>query len=218
MRYPRLMRTLPSLLSVVPCWMLGACAPIPEAPTLDDAIAYLGIGEGARFVYRSPAGDEQVHEYQRNTNFGERRAFDRIVRRGGFVQDTEVITLEATQDGFQLVRFRECFAQCETPDEPIPMWSWPIEPGESRATTVVVALANSEGEERREETHRFQVARQLEEVEVPAGTFSGYRVVWTRSWGDDSTLHEWLFVPEVGMVWQQGDDAVPFAWVGESSP
>lgn len=218
MRYPPPMRRVFAFSALPLWWLCSACAPPPAAPTLDDALGYLGVGEGARFVYQSVNGDEQVHEYQRNTNFGERAAFDRIVRRGGFVQDAEVVTLEATLEGFQLVRFRECFAGCETPAEPIPMWSWPIEPGESSASRVALQISTSEGESVRDENHRFQVARESEEVIVPAGTFTGYRVVWTRSFDATVMTREWVFVPEVGVVWLQGDDAVPYAWVGDESP
>lgn len=199
---------------LLPTWAIAccvtACGPAIEAPGPADVAAYFGIADGNRFSYRSENGATEEHTYIRNTTFADKQAFDREVRRGGFLQDDAVITVESTMEGLFLIRFFDCLRQCGTTSAPIPMLSWPLVPGERLSSTVTVTIDRDGAIEQEEQTHAFQLAGASETLETAAGEFEGYRVIWTRTMEGVTQTSQLVFVPEVGFVVHEGFDGLRF--------
>ena len=172
--------------------------------------AYFGISDGARFAYRNENGASEEHTYVRNTTFADKEAFDREVRRGGFLQDDAVFTVEATMEGLSLIRFFDCLRQCGETSAPIPMLSWPLVPGERLASTVTVTIDRDGEITTEEQTHAFQLAGASENVETQAGSFEGYPLIWTRTVSGETQTSQLVFVPEIGFVVNEWFDGVRF--------
>lgn len=188
----------------------AACGPAVEAPGPAEVAAFFGISDGARFAYRNESGATEEHTYIRNTTFADKEAFDREVRRGGFLQDDAVFTVEATMEGLSLIRFFDCLRQCGVTSAPIPMLSWPLVPGERLSSTVTVTIDRDGAIEEQEQTHAFQLAGAIEEVQTSAGAFDGYRLIWTRTIAGATETSQLVFVPDVGFVVNEWFDGVRF--------
>lgn len=192
--------------------LLGAagCPGAPE-PTAAEVAAYFGLVDGAERVYEDASGLEETHEYERNGGFGEREVYERLVRRSGFLEDEGTFQLEASVErGLEITRLHDCVTRCGELSKPIALLPWPLAGGESRESEVEVTLtANGEDEGTRGERHRIQVGAE-EEVTVPAGTYRGYRLVWTRTVGEEGDTLELFFAPGEGVVVTEGFDGARF--------
>lgn len=208
---PLMKRHVKQLLILLFGLSLVACGPAREEPTVQDALAYFGIRDGAEFVYRGVGGLEEVHTFERNLGFGDREAYDRIVRRGGFAEDDSIFTVEATLEGLSLVRFSACLTSCGEPQEPIDFLPWPLQGGESLQTDVVVSYRTGEEEPvDRAESHRIQVERSTELLSLPAGEFDAFPVLWSRTIDSTTSAAKFWFAPEVGIVVSEGFDGARF--------
>lgn len=191
--------------------LLGACAPPPEEPTAADVAAYFGLVDGAERVFKADSGLEETHTYTRNGGFGEREVYDRVVRRGGFVEDDLTFQLEATVErGLEILRLYDCVTKCGELSAPIALLPWPMEGGEALESTVSVEESlNGEVQETRSEHHAIQVGA-ASDVTVPAGTFSAFQVIWSRTAGDDGQSVQLVIAPDEGFIVSEGFDGTAF--------
>lgn len=188
------------------------CAPPPDEPTAADVAAYFGLTDGAERVFRSESGQEETHTYTRNGGFGERQVYDRVVRRGGFVENDLTFRLEASLErGLEILRLYDCVTKCAELSEPIAFLPWPLEGGEALESDVEVEVTeNGEAVETRSEHHAIQVGA-ASDVTVPAGTFSAFQVIWSRAVGDDAAKSVQLVVaPDEGLLVSEGFDGAKF--------
>lgn len=200
---------------IVPCLLIlllaASCEPAREEPSPEDAAAYFGIFDGLELVYRSDTGLEETHTFERSNAFAHRVVYDRLVKRGGFSQDDAILSLEATLEGLQIVRFYDCLNRCGVPDAPVAFLPWPIQGGERLESEVTVEVTrNGEPEETRAERHRLQLANQPESVEVAAGSFEGFEVIWQRTIDESTDTALFVVAPEVGIIVSEGFDGVRF--------
>lgn len=187
-----------------------ACGPGTPEPTAADAAAYFGLADGVERTYVDTNGFTETHELRRVSGVGEREVYERIVRRGGFVQDDLTLQLEATQErGLEVLRYYDCLTLCGDLSEPVRWLPIPVEGGESSQADVTVDVTrNGEPEETREESHQVQVGDE-ETFTVPAGDFPAFRVLWNIS-GDDARSLEMVFAPEEGLIVSEGFDGSRF--------
>lgn len=191
--------------------LLGACAPPPEEPAAADVAAYFGLVDGAERVFKAESGQEETHSYTRNGGFGEREVYDRVVRRGGFVEDDLTFQLEATTErGLEILRLYDCVSRCGELSEPIALLPWPIEGGESLESTASVEVSlNGEVQETRSEHHAVQIGTATD-VTVPAGTFSAFQLIWSRTVDEDGQSVQLVIAPDEGFVVSEGFDGTSF--------
>lgn len=183
-----------------------ACSPPPEEPTAADVAAYFGLVDGAEQVFKADSGQEETHSYVRNGGFGEREVFDRVVRRGGFVEDELTLRFEASVErGLEILRLYDCVTKCGELSQPLAFLPWPLEGGETLEGDVEVEVSvNGAVEETRTEHHAIQVGSATD-VTVPAGTFSAYQVVWSKSVGEEPAKSVQLVVaPDEGFIVSEG--------------
>jgi len=189
--------------------LLG-CGPTEEPPTSADVAAYFGLVDGVEHTFVDANAFEETHEFRKVSGVGEREVYERIVRRGGFVQDDLTLQLEASLErGLEVVRFHDCVTLCGELSTPIAWMSWPLEGGESLQTDVTVEVSrNGTVEETRQESHQLQIGNE-EDVTVPAGTFPAFRVIWTVT-GDASRSLQMVIAPDEGLVVSEGFDGSRF--------
>lgn len=183
-----------------------ACTPPPEEPTAADVAAYFGLVDGAERVFKNENGQEETHSFTRNGGFGEREVYERVVRRGGFVEDELTFRLEASVErGLEILRVYDCVTRCGELSEPIPFLPWPLKGGESLESDVEVEVSrNGEVEETRAEHHAIQVGSATE-VTVPAGTFTAFQVLWSKGVGEEPPRSVQLVVaPDEGLIVSEG--------------
>lgn len=183
-----------------------ACSPAPEEPAAADVAAYFGLVDGAERVFRSENGLEETHSFTRNGGFGEREVYERVVRRGGFVEDELTLRFEASVErGLEILRFHDCVTKCGELSEPIAFLPWPLRGGESLESDVEVTVSrNGEVQETRAEHHAVQVGNEMEHI-VAAGTFSAFQVLWSKRVGDEEPRSVQIVVaPEEGLIVSEG--------------
>jgi len=160
---------------------------------------YFGMVDGRTFEYQGPSLSE-IHAYTRRPGIEDRWIFDRKVTRGGFVEDDTTFSVEATAEGIFIIRYFDCITRCGEPSEPIKVLEFPVNAGDSSETEVELEIMeNGAVTETRTEKHRFAVASPAE-VTVPAGTFNGFNVVWTRTVDGVSSTAGLVFVENIGFV------------------
>ena len=187
-----------------------ACGPGEPELTALDVATYFGLVDGVERTYQDANAFEETHEIRKVSGVGEREVYERIVRRGGFVQDDLTLQLEATVErGLEVVRFHDCITLCGEISTPIAWLPWPIEGGESMQTDVTVDVSrNGTAEETRAESHQLQVGTE-EETTVQAGTFPSYPVIWTVT-GDVSRSLQMVVAPDEGLIISEGFDGARF--------
>jgi hypothetical protein len=185
--------------------------PGSPGPTAADVAAYFGLKDGTERVYVNEQGLEETHALQRSAVHGDREIYQRLARRSGFVHDESTFQLEASVErGLEITRFLDCVTRCGELSAPIAFLPWPLLGGESLQSEVELRLeVNGEEQEPRDERHSLQVGT-LEERTVPAGIFEGYRVLWTRTAGEDVRTLELFVAPDEGLVVTEGVDGVRF--------
>ncbi len=201
-------RVVTSLCAMGALSLAIGCAPPPVEPTAADVAAYFGLSDGAERVFKSSGGLEETHSYTRNGGFGEREVYDRVVRRGGFVEDELTFQLEASLErGLEIVRLYDCVTSCGELSEPIALLPWPMEGGESLESDTSVEISrNGELQETRAEHHAVQVGSEAD-VTVPAGTFPAFTILWSRSVGDGAaTSVQLVMAPDEGQLVSEGFD------------
>ena len=196
--------------------LLLACPPKAD-PRIAGALS-LGLYDGAEFTYIGPGGLEEVHAYTRNTDDEERYVYERVARRSGFVVDDATFTLEVTDSTLDIIRYYDCLTLCGELSEPVTLFPWPLDPGDISESTVTVSLArNGEDEGTREERHRVTVGEEVE-VELPAGTFTGHDVLWTRTIDEQTETASLFFIPDVGFGSVEAFDGATYELSDYTSP
>lgn len=204
-------RRLPVSLVALGLAASAACAPPPEEPTAADVAAYFGLVDGTERSFKGASGLEETHTYTRNGGFGERQVYDRVVRRGGFVEDDLTYQLEATVErGLEILRLYDCVTTCGELSAPIGLLPWPLSGGESQESDVEVEVTrNGEVQETRAEHHAVQVGAE-EQVTVPAGTFPAFRVIWSSEANDEGRSVQLVMAPDEGVIVSEGFDGAVF--------
>ncbi len=190
------------LLPVVLC----ACPRPP--PSAQDGADYFRIDSAFDPRYERSTGLEEEHDYTANADAPEGTLrFDRVARASGFIEDDRTMTFEFDGESLKIVSFLDCLNSCERLDTPEVLLPWPLEGREVQTfDTTVTVVENSVEVGTQEETHRVAVGNE-EETSTPAGTFTGFDVLWTRTIDDAASRTARLFVvPDVGFVKIEGWD------------
>lgn len=190
--------------------VLAAC-PGPPDPTPADAAAYLGLAAGVTHTYQLAPGITEAHELSTSSMVSEEGGlvFDRIAKQNGFVtaetQD-RTFALEVGVDYARVRRLYDCVVRCGELSAPIELFPIPLDTGEQAQSTVEVSVSENGGAPTvQSETHTVLVGDEVE-VTVPAGTWSGFSVSWSRAREAQSDTAILVVVPEVGIVRWDGFD------------
>jgi hypothetical protein len=170
-------RAVPVLLFALAC---AACA-APDVPSADDTAAYLAMSAGAQKSYAAGALTE-VHELTQSSvlSVDSGIVLDMTARQNGFVTLERTFTWELLVEGARVVRLFDCLVACGALDRPIELFDVPLSSGASKETDVVLTITENGAETAvRNERHTLIVGAEAE-VAVPAGTFVGTSVSWTR--------------------------------------
>ncbi len=174
--------------------------------TAQSGADYFRFDNGYAPLYERSSGQEEEHEYQveGESPDGTLR-FQRIANAGGFVEADRTMMFEVNEEELRIVSFLDCVNNCELLAAPQRLLPWPLDGGEVETFDVEVSVIENSAEVATQaETHRIAVGNE-EEVTVPAGTFSGFDVLWTRTIDDGGARTARLFVvPEVGFVKVEG--------------
>lgn len=183
------------------------CTP-PEVPTPDDAAAYLGLAAGTTTAFASGPLEATVEVKQSSVVRDEALVFDVIAKESGFVEDDRTFTIAVGVEDTSIVRFFDCISRCGTPATDIAFVSVPLTSGDSVSTeTDVALLENGVDGGAVTEKHTIVVGEEAE-VTVPAGTFTGITVSWTRTRDGDAQTSLLTIAPETGIVaWTTFDGA-----------
>lgn len=189
---------------------LAALAPAasgcgPSLAVSEQAANYFNLHDGASFTYEAETGLSETHEYSRaaDPDPDDREIFERVARRGGFLEDDGTFTLAVTDDRQVLItRYYDCVTRCGDLSEPVVMFdTWPLEGGQVAETDTLVTLTrNGDPDGTRLESHRFQVGAPSA-LDIAAGAFEeAFTVVWTRTIEGDSDSSTFTVAPEAGFV------------------
>lgn len=185
----------------------SACPP-PEVPGPQDAAAYLGLAVGSTATFAAGDVAATLETKQSSVLRDDALVFDLIAKESGFVKDDRTFTLAVGVDSTALVRFFDCISRCGQPSADIPFLNIPLRTGDSSETAVEVAVSeNGIDAGVVAETHTLIVGDEAE-VTVPAGTFTGFTVSWSRVRDGASQTSLLTIVPDTGIVaWQTFDGA-----------
>lgn len=177
-------------------------------PSAQGAADYFRFADGYDPVYTRSTGQEEVHDYRAESDPPEGTLrFQRLASAGGFVESDRTMQFEVTEDELRIVSFLDCLNDCERLAAPQKIMPWPLDGSETITFDVDVTLVqNSEEVGTQAESHRIAIGN-IEDISVPAGDFSGYDVLWTRTIDDGASQTARLFVvPDVGFVKIEGWD------------
>lgn len=204
------MSSIPQLLTVVVAAALVAC-PGPPDPTPADAAAYLGLAAGATRTYQVGQGITETHDVTTSSIMSEQGGlvFDLVAKQNGFVTDETQDRTFAVEVGVDYARVRrlfDCIVRCGDLSAPIALFPIPLDAGGQEQTAVDVSVSENNGAPvTSSETHTVLVAAEAE-VSVPAGSFTGFSVSWTRARDAGSDTAILVVVPDVGIVRWDGFD------------
>lgn len=187
--------------------VLAGCPP-PHVPGPADAAAYLGMVAGTTATFQSGPLEATLEMKTSSLLRDEALVFDLLSKESGFVKDDRTFTIAVGVNETALVRFFDCISKCGQPSEDIPFLAVPLQAGDSVETTVdVVVTEPSEAERTVVETHTLVVGEESA-VTVPAGTFTGFTVSWSRVRDDVAQTSRMTIVPDTGIVsWSTFDGA-----------
>jgi hypothetical protein len=204
--------------AVVVVLALCACGPTRVAPTGETGAAYFGLADARENLYLTSAGPIETHEIVRSTEFEEGRfVWDVTARVNGFpvANGERTMRLETTDSELLLLRENDCTPDCEVLSAPVKLLDWPLQEGDAQEAQVDVEVSRGDEvlvDEARTERHATQVGAE-EDVTVPAGEFTAFRIAWTRTRtpanggsavSENATLR---IAPDVGVVVWDGFDA-----------
>lgn len=201
---------LPLAVLVVPAALAAAC-PGPPDPTPADAAAYLGLEAGTTRTYQLGAGLTETHEMTTSSIISEEGGlvFDLVAKQNGFVtNDTQdrTFAIEVGVDAARVRRFYDCIVRCGELSAPVALFPIPLDEGGQEQTALDVSVSENGGAPTVEaETHTVLVGAESE-VTVPAGTYTGFSVSWTRARASQSDTAILVIVPDVGIVRWDGFD------------
>ncbi|MCC7072626.1 MAG: hypothetical protein IT383_14960 [Deltaproteobacteria bacterium] len=199
------------LLTVVGTVAALAACPGPPAPTPADAAAYLGLGEGVTHVYQVGQGITETHELSTSSIISEDGGlvFDLVATQNGFVTDAtqdRTFAIEVGVDYARVRRVYDCIVRCGELSAPIALFAIPLDEGEQNQGAVDVSVSENGGAPVvASETHTVLVGGETE-VTVPAGSYTGTTVSWTRASEGATDTAILVVVPEVGIVRWDGFD------------
>ncbi|MFZ9889242.1 MAG: hypothetical protein ACO3JL_17245 [Myxococcota bacterium] len=189
------------------------CGEPPDEPDAASVAAYFGLEDGLSRRYQAASGLEEEHEFRLVPgSAGDSLTYDRTVRRGGFIVDDLTLRLRvSTTAGLEVTRLYDCVSRCGELSAPIALLPWPLDEGRSLESQVDVTLTGAEaGESTFQEQHVVQVGASSS-LEVPAGTFEAFAVIWSRQVeGGQGRSAALSFAPEVGFLRSEAFDAVTF--------
>lgn len=199
--------------SVATVALLVACAALCGCPTRDVPSAqggadYFRFSDGYDPVYARSTGQEEEHDYVTESDPPEGALrFQRLASAGGFVESDRTMQFEVTEEELRIVSFLDCLNDCERLASPQKILPWPLDGSETITFDVdVTVIQNSEEVRTQPESHRIAIGN-IEDISVPAGDFSGYDVLWTRTIDGGASRTARLFVvPDVGFVKVEGWD------------
>lgn len=193
----RLTPLAPITAVVVAC--AAGCTP-PDVRGPEDTAAYLGLAVGSTTTFASGDLEATLETKQSSLLRDDALVFDLLAKESGFVKDDRTFSLAVDVDGAQLARFFDCVSRCGQPAADIPFLKIPLETGDSTDTTVdVVVSENGIETGTAAETHTVIVGDEAE-ITVPAGTFTGFTVSWTRVRADVPQTSLLTIVPDTGIV------------------
>lgn len=202
--------SLARLLVVAAAATLTAC-PVPPDPTPADAAAYLGLADGVTHTYQVGQGITETHDITTSSIISEQGGlvFDVVAKQNGFVTDETQDRTFAVEVGVDYARVRrlfDCIVRCGELSAPIALFPIPLDEGEQAQSTVDVSTSVNNGTPVvTSETHTVLVGAEAE-VTVPAGSYTGTSVSWTRARDAGSDTAILVVVPEVGIVRWDGFD------------
>lgn len=195
-------------LAVLPA--LVAC-PGPPDPTPADAATYLGLEAGATRTYQIGEGLTETLDISTSSIVSEEGGlvFDLIARQNGFVtaatQD-RTFSLEVGVDYARVRRFHDCIVRCGELSAPIALFPIPLDEGGQEQSSVELSVTENNGAPVvTRETHTVLVGAETE-VTVPAGSFAGISVSWTRARESQSDTAILVIAPDEGIVRWDGFD------------
>ena len=190
---------------------LGASSGCDPAavPGPADTAAYLGLADGATIAFVVGEGSglgASLEVKQSSVLRDDALVFDLIGKEGGFVKDDRTFTLSVGLEDTKLVRFLDCVSRCAAPSTDIPFLAIPLKAGASSEATVDVVVDDGVVvSEPVAETHTLVVGEEGE-ITVPAGTFTGLTVSWSRVRDGVAQSSLLTIVPDFGIVaWRTFD-------------
>lgn len=190
--------------------LLVAC-PGPPDPTAADAAANLGLEAGTTRSYQKGEGLTETVDISTSSIVSESGGlvFDLIARDNGFVtaatQD-RTFALEVGVDYARVRRFHDCIVRCGELSAPIALFPIPLDEGGQEQSSVEVSVTENNGAPVvTSETHTVLVGAETE-VTVPAGSFTGFSVSWTRAREGQSDTAILVIAPDEGIVRWDGFD------------
>ena len=187
-------------------WLAGC--PGPRQPTAADAAAYLGLAAGTTFSYAAGANLTETHDVKTSSILaGDDVVFDVLAKQNGFEVDERTLSIDVGVKDVKLARFFDCITNCGQPSAPVDFLTVPLKSGQQHQTEVdVVQTHNGNPLPSTHETHTLVVGDESD-VTVPAGTFTGFTVAWTRDQDGDVKTSVFVLVPRPGA--RGCDDAGP---------
>ena len=180
--------------------------PSRQPPSAQGTADYFRFSEDFDPVYTRSTGQEEEHDYrvQAEAPDGTLR-FQRLASAGGFVEADRTMMFQVDDESVSIVEFLDCLNACERLAQPQQILPWPIEGGEVASfDTVVTLIENSQEVGTQSESHRIAVGN-AEEFSVPAGDFTGFDVLWTRTIeGESARTARLVVVPDVGFIKIEG--------------
>ncbi len=184
----------------------------PGLSVEEQAARYFALVDGVTFTYESASGLTEEHQYEAgSTGDDGALSFSRVARRGGFVQDDQTLTLRVVDADVYIAQFYDCLTRCGRPDNDVKLLTFPLEAGQVNETDVTVDVStNGVDEGSRAERHRFAVGDERD-ISVPAGEFTGFDVLWSRTIDGDTDSASFVVVEDVGWVEVQSFDGAVFS-------